>query len=323
MKTATDVLEYLLSTAKVFYMADLYTFTLVDGTIMCYASVDIDITWNGNTFLSRGLLLKRSRISLTKGAEVDTLEISVYPTTATIGGISWLAAVRNGALDGAAVKLERIFFSGLPVPISQPSGVLTTDAGAPITVSPGGEGIDIATSLDAPGAPVGTITLFTGKVSDIDPIGRTAASLKVASMTELFNTQFPINVYDPGCIWALYGAGCGIAAATFTASGSVTGSPTTTDFTTSLTQADYYFNGGVIVFTSGPLTGSQKTVKSYLNTGGAIQPVIAMATLPAAGNTFTIYPGCDRTMDTCDGKFSNLANYRGFPFIPLPETGVY
>lgn len=34
------------------------------------------------------------------------------------------------------------------------------------------------------------------------------------------------------------------------------------------------------------------------------------------GNTITIYPGCDHTLDTCDGKFNNKLNCGGFPWIP-------
>jgi hypothetical protein len=36
----------------------------------------------------------------------------------------------------------------------------------------------------------------------------------------------------------------------------------------------------------------------------------------AVGQAVTLYPGCDHTTTTCDGKFSNLNNYGGFPHIP-------
>jgi hypothetical protein len=29
-----------------------------------------------------------------------------------------------------------------------------------------------------------------------------------------------------------------------------------------------------------------------------------------------IYPGCDRTKETCNDKFSNILNYGGFAWIP-------
>jgi hypothetical protein len=38
----------------------------------------------------------------------------------------------------------------------------------------------------------------------------------------------------------------------------------------------------------------------------------------------TVWPGCDRSFDTCVNKFGNAANYGGFPYIPLnnPVTKV-
>ena len=42
--------------------------------------------------------------------------------------------------------------------------------------------------------------------------------------------------------------------------------------------------------------------------------------VPAVGDTFSVFPGCDKTKTTCAGKFSNIARFRGFPFVPVPET---
>jgi len=40
---------------------------------------------------------------------------------------------------------------------------------------------------------------------------------------------------------------------------------------------------------------------------------------PAAGDAFTVAFGCDHTRGTCQGRFNNLANFRGFPFVPPPQ----
>ncbi len=39
---------------------------------------------------------------------------------------------------------------------------------------------------------------------------------------------------------------------------------------------------------------------------------------PAAeiGDTFTVTAGCDKSLATCRDRFNNVANLRGFPFIP-------
>ncbi|MEM6496284.1 MAG: phage BR0599 family protein, partial [Pseudomonadota bacterium] len=34
------------------------------------------------------------------------------------------------------------------------------------------------------------------------------------------------------------------------------------------------------------------------------------------GDAVTITAGCDKVLETCRDKFSNVANYRGFPHIP-------
>lgn len=36
----------------------------------------------------------------------------------------------------------------------------------------------------------------------------------------------------------------------------------------------------------------------------------------AGTDTFTIRAGCDKRIATCDSKFANVANFRGFPNIP-------
>jgi hypothetical protein len=43
---------------------------------------------------------------------------------------------------------------------------------------------------------------------------------------------------------------------------------------------------------------------------------------PAASDTFTVYPGCDKSQRTCQLKFNNIANFAGFPYVPAPETAA-
>lgn len=46
----------------------------------------------------------------------------------------------------------------------------------------------------------------------------------------------------------------------------------------------------------------------------------------AAGDTFKITSGCDKTLTTCDGEYSNLPRHQGHPYLPksgdLQEKGV-
>ena len=40
------------------------------------------------------------------------------------------------------------------------------------------------------------------------------------------------------------------------------------------------------------------------------------------GDSFRFLPGCDHTTASCQLPFKNLSRYRGFPYIPPPETAV-
>jgi hypothetical protein len=44
--------------------------------------------------------------------------------------------------------------------------------------------------------------------------------------------------------------------------------------------------------------------------------------MPNTGDTFTAYPGCDKTQNTCTSKFNNLVNFGGFPYVPVPEAAI-
>jgi hypothetical protein len=49
---------------------------------------------------------------------------------------------------------------------------------------------------------------------------------------------------------------------------------------------------------------------------------IPLQSTPTPGDTFTVYQGCDHTPGTCASKFSNLANFRGFPYVPPPQMAI-
>jgi hypothetical protein len=82
-----------------------------------------------------------------------------------------------------------------------------------------------------------------------------------------------------------------------------------------------YFDLGYLTFTSGANAGLTFTVDEYLGAGViTIRKVLPFP--PSVGDTFSILPGCNKAMTTCNYKFSNLANFGGFPFVPTPETAL-
>ena len=118
MRTASSALKTYLATAKQAAIVDLYTFTLMDGSIYRYCTGQVDVVSEGNTYSASGLFIKRKGIRLSRGVQVDALELEIFPDGATIGGIDWLAAVRNGALDGATLSVERLFCTSWGNPVA-------------------------------------------------------------------------------------------------------------------------------------------------------------------------------------------------------------
>ena len=83
-----------------------------------------------------------------------------------------------------------------------------------------------------------------------------------------------------------------------------------------LTAADGHYNGGKVTFTSGGNNGLTADIKRYV---AATDTVELFEPLPydlQIGDTFNVYQGCDKTMETCRDTFSNLDNFRGFPHLP-------
>lgn len=282
MKSANADLISLLNSGK-FVMADLLTLTTVGGTVYRYTSADKSIVYAGNTFSANDVLFKRGRTRLVIGVEVDELDLTFYAKpTNLLGGVPFLHAVHNRALDGAEVLLERGFAPTWNDPIT------------------------------------GTLIQFGGRCGPFE-LGRAAgARVKVKSDLELLNVKIPRNVYQPSCLHTLYDTGCGLTKASFAAATTAASGSTKQVLNCGLAQAAAYFDQGTITFTSGANNGVTRNVKSY--TPGVVTLSYPLPSTPAIGDGFTAYPGCDKRQATCSGKFANLVNFRGFPYVPVPET---
>lgn len=291
----SSALRALLSGTNRIWTCDLYSITLLTGQVLRYNSTDIDVPWSGNTWLGTkpGLVMERSKMKQTVGVSVDQLQVDCYPSDdVVIGSNRFLDLAINGGLDGAILQLDRAY----------------------------------APDLAATGVPVITGIIpkrFYGRIGEL-----TASASKVTMMVksdlELLNVQMPRVVYQPPCSHSLYDAGCTLAKSAFTSSGTITASSSLTNFTTSgLTAANGYYNLGVLIFETGPNAGLSRYIQTYQLSAGAIKILFPLPVDPQPGDTFTIYPGCDKTFAMCSSsKFSNDQNFRGFEFVPNPETAL-
>lgn len=82
--------------------------------------------------------------------------------------------------------------------------------------------------------------------------------------------------------------------------------------------ASGWFARGLLRFTAGANVGFACEVKQHTLANGVV--TIELWQPPpnpiAAGDPFSITAGCDKLIETCDQRFANAVNFRGFPHIP-------
>lgn len=88
--------------------------------------------------------------------------------------------------------------------------------------------------------------------------------------------------------------------------------------------ADGWFALGTLQWLTGANTGRKAEVLSYALTGADVTITLLEAPVRPieVGNTFDISAGCDKRFETCQSKFANAVNFRGFPHIPGQDTVI-
>lgn len=284
MKTIhADLLSHL-NANKQFLICDLLELTLTSGNVYRYANSDRDF----GAYSSSDVQFSRSRVTWKTGVVVSELQLEFYPkSTSTLESISFHKACRAGALDGAKVALYRAYYA-------------IGDQAVPYAI----------------GAP---LIWFVGRVAGLDDITRSKISCTVKDSLELLNTQLPRNVFQPSCMHTLYDSGCGLNRDNFSY-GTTVAAANLNWIQTPLgsTFPPGTWNLGKIKFTSGANNGQSYTIRAYAE--GQIALAKMMVSIPAAGDSLTLYLGCDLQRATCKNRFNNLAHFRGFPDVPVPET---
>jgi uncharacterized phage protein (TIGR02218 family) len=274
--------------------ADLYSFALrpglyaPSGATLRYTSSLYAISLGGHVFASGPPNFKRGGLRCEIGLKTSDNSITIESDDSVLlNGIPILARLSRGEWNFATVTVERAYSAG-------------------------------------PGQPwLGKAPRFLGILNDVQEIGRISAVLNCKNISYLLDTQWPKGTIMSTCGKILYGTDCTVNPASFTTTGAVQNSPTAptvNGFCTNLTQADSYYLGGTVTFTSGKLAGLSYWVRSYLNSGGVVRLQTPLLVAPASGDTFKIIPGCDKSQTTCTNRFSNVANFGGFPFVPQPTT---
>lgn len=296
MKPAnSDVINYLNSVrtgGRQLQYADTYEFRLIDGeTVLRYTSSqgsfygvppDED---DPVLYTAAQVLVSGLKYRLAVGTDVDEQEcqISVSPDVEVLD-FPFLVACRLGLLDKATVTRTRYFF---------PNGF-----GAPT---------------------VGGIIFFRGFLSTVTDIGAITATAKVKSGLVLLNVQMPHELYQPQCLNTLFDARCKLDPADFSVQATAETGSTQRVIVWADSEADQY-SQGTVRFESGPNIGSVRTIRQ--STSGALILTYPLDFEPTDTDDFVVFPGCDKSKARCSGFFDNIANFRGYPYVPPPETAT-
>lgn len=151
--------------------------------------------------------------------------------------------------------------------------------------------------------------------------GKLQFTAEVRSMAHYLNQ--PIGrTYQYSCDAALGDSRCtvSIAGAPFRLTGTVATLSGDRGFAAAAlgSSEDGFFARGSVIWASGANAGRTMDVNDFI--GGYVtlmeQPVRPMG----IGDTFAIIAGCDKQFATCQAKFLNAVNFRGFPHMPGEEA---
>lgn len=289
LRQAGVALTAAIAAGAVKYSANLITITLVDGvTKFTWTDFDRDLIYAGTTFASKGPFLSRPTWKVSNSMEVPELSLRVSSiNTAFNGGAGLELQIHSGLFDGAQFLLQRAMMG-----------------------------------IDANPNTLGVIGLFAGKISGIDLDGLTATIGAKGKVNDL-DQYAPRNLYQTACNHAFCDSGCTLSKATYTASYTVGASPTTTfiPWASAPGNATAYQNG-TLVITSGPASGSRRTIVAASSAGLTLGYPLPF--LPVAGNGFTALQGCDKTLNSGSNQsctaYGNTLHFRGFPDVPPPAS---
>jgi len=146
-------------------------------------------------------------------------------------------------------------------------------------------------------------------------------SAEVRGLSHRLN-QSTGRLFQYACDADLADARCGkeLILGIFAASGSITAIRENRILTVSGLTAfdDGWFSRGLCTFTSGANQGEVMEVKSHTRRAGDV--VIELWNAPTQsvelGGGLSVKAGCDKQLDTCRQKFSNVERFRGFPHMP-------
>lgn len=242
--------------------ADLYTFALVTGATLRWAAFSTSVTVGGNVWTPVGVRFQRDKWKVALGLETDSLALTLSVDPANepaVNGVPLRQAARAGLFDGAQVQMDWAYFSGSPLVL------------------------------------VDTLPRFAGSVGTA-AADRLGVKLSIDSPLKLLDVQVPWPTYGPSCRWTLGDSNCGVDLSSRAVAGTIAAGATEGVLPTSLADADGTWSLGQIQFTTGVNAGLRRSIRTSTRSGGTLTLTAPLPFAPAAGDGFSVLPGCDHAL---------------------------
>ena len=293
------LMEYMQGKRTTWYIAELYTFWLKmdlsynsgyfnSGTILLRTGHDVDLTVGGNKYLH--MPIQHDDINEKIGVETTNSEITINYTPDDVIpelGNTWIEAIQGGTFDGCYISIDRLYS---PVPWQYNMPNISTDY-----------------VLKA---------RFFGR-ADVVEVKLTQARLDLKSPTDLLNAQLPRNLIKPSCLNRFCDSMCGLNKANFANNVTAVAGSSKSGVKIASGFADGYFTQGTMMCTAGANVGVSRSIKTFA--GNIATPAQSFQNAVQAGDTFTFWRGCAKTMVACQA-YNNMDNFRGFPFLPCQNV---
>jgi uncharacterized phage protein (TIGR02218 family) len=151
--------------------------------------------------------------------------------------------------------------------------------------------------------------LFTGSIATITYSIENQAIFEVKGLVQ-FAKILMTQKRSPMCRTDLFSVLCGVNKDDYDVAATVAAVVDAFNFTVSgLSNPDGWFNQGVMI-TAG---GTAMEMANWVQSSQKITTYMPCNRLVEAGMHLTMYPGCDKTLASCTGKFSNALNFQGEP----------
>jgi len=333
-------------------VAELFILELADGTVYHYTSHSKDIIWDADSNIYSSIVIGRSPIQYTSSFESDTVQIMIGNISGDLYGkvqVNVLEACKvtikrilwdnNYASDKeivifvgyADIEFDRSFLvlncrpleDSLNVRLprhtyQEPCNNSLFDVNCSLIrtehkysgTATGGSNI---TLMDANRGSVYKVAFDGGDETDPIEVGDTITG-GVGAGTGMV-IQITYQTSSTGILWYADQVGVQFVDDEVLSSG---GDSVTVDGTPAV-DTDIYIQGE-LEMTGGNNSGCRRPILS--DESNTLTIMWPFPNVVVNGDTYNLYPGCDKKAITCDEVFNNDENFRGFLYVPKVEETV-